>query len=199
VKTIRNLIRTCLLCVVALATSSVSAEIYLSHNLFLDVQSTSDGNGNFTYTFWGSSDNPDFSFYFTPGSGTISIQAYGVLEIQGPPDWQGTVGSDGLVTWQYAAPGGVWIDDVPLTFTLQSSIPTATLYDGATLYPRGITAGPYDEFGNPNNGGWGTESFSYLGPVAVPEPSVTAILAAGVVLLAIASLKRTASGNCPVL
>jgi hypothetical protein len=189
-KTKRNLIQACLLCVVVLATSPASAEVYLSHDLFLDVQSSSDGNGNFTYTFWGSSDNPDFSFYFTPGSGTISIQAYGVLGIQSPPDWQDSVGSDGLVTWQYAGPGGVWIHDDPLTFTLQSSISTATLYDGETLYPRGITSGPYCEFGNPNNGGWGTESFSYVGSV-VPEPSATAILAAGAALLTIASSKRS--------
>ena len=189
-KTKRNLIQTCLLCVVVLATSPVSAEVYLSHDQFLDVQSTSDGSGNFTYTIWGSSDNPDFSFYFTPGSGTISIQAYGVLGIQSPPDWQGSVGSDGLVTWQYAGPGGVWIHDDPLTFTLQSSIPMTTLYDGETLYPSGITSGPYCEFGNPNNGGWGTESFSYVGSV-VPEPSATAILAAGAALLTIASSKRS--------
>lgn len=175
---------------VVLASSPVSAEVYLSHRPFLDVQSSSDGSGNFTYTIWGSSDNPDFSFYFTPGSGTISIQAYGVLEIQSPPDWQGSVRSDGLVTWQYAGPGGVWIHDVPLTFTLHSSISTATLYDGETLYPRGITSGPFCEFGNPNNGGWGMETFSYVGPV-VPEPSASAILAAGAALLTIASSKRS--------
>ena len=189
-KTKRNLIQTCLLCVVVLATSTVSAEVYFSHRQFLDVQSSSDGSGNFTYTFWGSTDNPDFSFYFTPGSGTISIQAYGVLGIQGPPNWQGSVRSDGLVTWQYTGPGGVWIHNDPITFTLQSSIPTATLYDGETLYPHGIAAGPFCEFGNPNNGGWGTETFSYIGP-EVPEPSVTAILAAGATLLTIASSKRS--------
>ena len=179
---------------VVLATSPMSAEAYLSHGTFLDVQSSSDGSGNFTYTFWGSSVNPDFSFYFTPGSGTISIQAYGVLGIQSPPDWQGSVRSDGRVTWQYAGPGGAWIHDVPLTFTLNSSISTATLYAGTSLYPRGVTSGPYCEFGNPNNGGWGTESFSYLGPI-VPEPSATAILAMGAVLLTIASSKRRESNQ----
>ena len=190
-KTKHNLIPICLLGAALLAISPVSAEVYLSHDLFLNVQSSSDGGGNFTYTLWGSADNPDFSFYFTPGSGTISIQACGVLGIQNPPGWQGSVQSGGLVTWQYAGPGGVWIHDVPLTFTVHSSISTATLYDGEALYPRGIAAGPYDEFGNPNNGGWGTESFSYLGPVVVPEPSATTILAVGAALLTIASSKRS--------
>ena len=189
-KTKSNLIPICLLGAALLATVPASAEVYLSQSLFLNVQSSSDDNGNFTYTLSGSADNPDFSFYFTPGSGTISIQACGVLGIQSPSGWQGSVGSDGLVTWQYAGPGGVWLNDAPLTFTVHSSISTATLYDGEALYPRGITAGPYDEFGNPNNGGWGTESFSYLGPVAVPEPAATAILAAGAALLTIMSSKR---------
>lgn len=167
------------LAAVVLATSPVSAEDYLSHDLFLDVQSTSDGNGNFTYKLWGSSDNTDFSFYFTPGSGTIAIQAYGVLDIQTPPDWQGTVSSDGLVTWQYAGPGGAWLHDVPITFGVHSSISEATLYDGETLYPRGMTSGPYCEYGNPNNGGWGTESFSYVGSV-IPEPSAAALFCLGI-------------------
>jgi hypothetical protein len=176
------------LAAVVLATSPVSAEVYLSHDLFLDVQSTSDGNGNFAYTLWGSSDNPDFSFYFTPGSGTISLQACGVLDIQTPPGWQGSVSSGGLVTWQYAGPGGAWLHDVPVTFGVHSSISEATLYDGETLYPRGMTSGPYCEYGNPNNGGWGTESFSYIGSV-VPEPSAATLFGFGIFSV-VAALRR---------
>jgi hypothetical protein len=83
----------------------------------------------------------------------------------------------------------VWIYDAPLIFGLSSSIWTTVLYDGGAPYPRGVTAGPYCEYGNLNNGGWGTESFSYLGP-AVPEPPAMAIGVLTAVSLASAARKR---------
>lgn len=167
-----------------LAVLPTSAEVYLSHTLFLDVQSSADGHGNFTYTLWGSSDNPDFAFYFTPGSGSLSIRAYGVVDIQSPPGWQGSYNAEGLVTWQYVGAGGAWIHDTPLTFGLSSS------YGGEAVYSPGVAAGPFCEYGNPNNGGWGTERFSYLAPAVVPEPSAMALCLLGTVSLALASRKQ---------
>ncbi len=166
---------------VVMAVFPTSAEIYFSHELFLDVQSSSDGNGNFTYTIGGSSSNPDFAFYFTPGSGVISIHASGILGIQAPPGWQGSADNDGLVTFQCTDPEGAWIHDVPLTFGLSSAIGTATVYDD------GAASGPFCEYGNPDNGGQGTESFSYLGPVVVPEPSVIPIWMLGTISLILIS------------
>lgn len=169
-----------------LATSLASAELYSSHTLFVDAQSTSDGNGNFTYTFWGSSSNPDFSFYLTPDSGTIAIQAYGVIGVQTPPGWQASVDDGGLVTLQYSDPQGVWIRDAPIVFSLSSSIRTTTLYDGL-----GVVSGPFCQNGNPDNGGWGTQTFSYLGPIMVPEPEPIAFGVMGIIIFVLASFKRS--------
>jgi hypothetical protein len=67
------------------------------------------------------------------------------------------------------------------------------LYGSDALYGLGAAAGPYDEYGNPNNGGWGTESFSYLGPV--PEPSAVALCGLGGVSLVVA-WRRYGSKGC---
>jgi hypothetical protein len=173
-----------------MAVSPLSAEVYLSHNLFLDVQSSSDGNGNFSYSFTGSSDNPDFGFYFSDGLGTISILATGVEAVYAPPDWQGLVTSDGLVTFQYTGLGGVWIQNTPVIFSLNSSIFATKVYDSV-----GETSAPFTEFGNPNNGGWGTEAFSYLGPV--PEPSAKAVFMLGTGILACAAWRSSRVAKPP--
>jgi hypothetical protein len=181
---------------VAVATFAASAADYLSHNYLADVQSSSDGSGNFTYTFEGSSINPDFSFYFTSGSGTISFQSYGVLDVQTPVGWHASVSDTGLITLQYTGSGGAWIYDVPLTFNLHSTISAMTLYDGSALYPRGMISGPYCEYGNPGNGGLGSQEFNFLGPVQpVPEPPSTACLATAMVALTFISWKPWRSGK----
>jgi hypothetical protein len=173
-----------------LTRASGTSVVLNDHNTFIDVLSYSSGTGYFSYSITNSSINPDFGFYLTASSGRISIQSYGVLEVESPPGWEATVNNSGLVTWRRSDSQGWWIHDTPVTFSLRSSITETTVYSqqdwlpnsSVYEYPMGLITGPFTQFGNPNNGGLGTDRFSFLGPV-VPEPSTVVLFAVGLSFL----------------
>ena len=133
-----------------------------------DVVSTNDGNGLFTFTFQ-RGDTPYVWGLQTNGS--ITLQAYGVLEVRDPPGWTHSVLDPGLITWRPT--GGTNFLDEPVSFSLRCCLTEATVYEQTSdTYPPGIILGiVYALPERTEMLGGGYQSFTYIGP-ALPRLTI---------------------------
>ena len=145
----------------------------------LTVNSTTDGNGLFSYTF---SLGPDpYAWCISQANGGgIQIQSYGIFDLRSPPGWNATVQPSGLITWQPSGSDPVYVGQPSLTFSVQSSSTEAITYDQSDEpYPTGTLFGVVCSLPDHEGIALGLEGFSYLGPQEVPEPSSFALLILG--------------------
>jgi len=143
----------------------------------VSVSSTTDSHGLFTYTFdlgpapyvWG----------ISPDNGDIFMQSHGILQVISPPGWTATVDANEFITWQPTS-GTVYVGESSLTFSVLSSYTDSILYDQWGVsdpdYLKGMIGGTL--FTVPDHQGvtGGFETFSFLGPQVVPEPSCFGII-----------------------
>jgi hypothetical protein len=151
---------------------------------YLSVTSTTDGQGLFSYTFGLGS--PSYVWAVSPGAGDIQLQSYGILDVISPPGWTATVDANDYITWQPTS-DTFYLGQPSLTFSVLSSYTGSILYDQWTepdpVYPGGFVIGvictmPDDQ---PIVGGY--ETFTFLGPQVVPEPSSLALVGFSLLLM----------------
>ena len=143
----------------------------------LTVVSFTDENGFFSYTF---TRGPDPFLWGMDLSGGIVIRSYGIQAVFDPVGWESTVDNSGNITWEYVDEGTWFIEDVPVTFSLQSSISQSTMYDSTDpSYPRGVVmGGTYDM--NYEYEAVGFERFHHFGPVPEPSTAILLLVAASI-------------------
>jgi hypothetical protein len=143
----------------------------------VSVTSTTDGNGLYSYTFnLGSSSDV---WGVSPDNGDIYMQSHGIIDVINPPGWTDTVDANGFITWQPAS-GTVYVGQPSLTFSVLSSDTDSTLYNqwgvSDPTYLEGAISGTLFTLPDYQGVSSGYETFSYLGPQAVPEPSSFALI-----------------------
>ena len=130
------------------------------------VETTNHGGGLFTYTFkrgnlpyvWALGESESYT------GGVISLQSYGVLDVQEPPGWMHTVSSSGLITWTVTdGPGFL---DEPVEFSVLSCLTESKAYtyfdDGIVGYIAGVVVALPDRT---DYLGGGYQVFDFTGPV----------------------------------
>jgi len=162
----------------------VAASWTASAQPLFTVDSTTDGNGLFSYTFTQADPSYIFGVSANVGGGGIFIQSYDILDVISPPGWTASVDSTGFIDW-YPTSGTVFIGQPPLTFSVQSSSTEAITYDqNSGAYFEGILAGEAYTLPDLQPVIGGVERFSFLGPqLVVPEPSSFALFAIGIPLI----------------
>jgi hypothetical protein len=122
----------------------------------MQVASTSDGSGQFSWTF--SAAGGVF-----PEVWQFKMKLYGVQDTSSPPGWAASLDPDEFVTWNYIGGGGAPFTGAPMTISIRSSSTQSIGYGGAgnLIYPDGLYSGPV-VFGR----------FVYEGPMQIPEPSM---------------------------
>jgi hypothetical protein len=148
----------------------------------LSVTSSTDGNGLFTYTFGSSSTSLIWGAQTNQG---ILLPSFGILEISTPPDWTYSIQNETTI---YFVPksGLVYIGEPEVTFTVRSSSTSAVTYTNTTYfsdYSRGLIVGNVYTLPDHNILAGGYESFSFLGPEAIPEPTTLLFAAAALLLI----------------
>lgn len=156
---------------------------------YVSVSSTTDGNGLFSYTFdLGSS---SYVWGVSSDNGDIYMQSHGILEVISPPGWTATVDANEFITWQPTS-GTVYVGQPSLTFSVLSSYTDSILYDqwgvSDPVYLKGIIGGTLFTVPDHQGVGGGFETFSFLGPQVVPEPSSFAVI--GFALLLVKPIRR---------
>jgi len=159
------------------------------------VSSTNDGNGLFSYTFtvgdasyvWGLKGDP------ATGTGSIGMTFYGVVEVINPAGWHSSVNPQGWVQWRFTN-GIAYLGQPPVTFSIRSSSTVPAAYDDSPGYPRGSILGSVYDINTHDHLAGGFQTFPYLGP-AIPEPATVPMLAAGAVLLLVASGRKRSSNQ----
>ncbi len=125
---------------------------------FIRVRSRTDGKGLFQYEFSHGTWNPDWAYYMRPGDGGIYLYIVGVSTVSCPSGWAARYDPAGGSVFLFVQdPAGCWILNDPIVFTALTKCVEYNLGEGEIR-------GPYCVIGNPNNGGTGTEGFSYLAP-----------------------------------
>jgi hypothetical protein len=142
------------------------------------VTSTSDGSGQFTWTF-----SATGGVY--PEVWQFKMKLYGVQDTSSPAGWAASVDSDEFVTWNYVGGGGAPFTGAPMTVSIHSTSTQSVPYGGAgnLIYPDGLYSGPV-VFGR----------FPYQGPMQIPEPSTGLFLLLGVCVVAAVKI-RTVFGR----
>ena len=151
----------------------------------VSVDSTTDGNGLFSYTFH--SINTNYIIGVSDGDGGIYMQSHGILDVISPPGWAATVDDNEFITWAVSS-GTVFVGDPALTFSVRSAYTGSVLYDewgdgSDPTYLKGFLGGV--AYTLPDHVGFvgGFENFSFLGPQLIPEPGAWAIFALGTLVL----------------
>ena len=177
----RTLPKACLLSFAVLLCGLITARAHSNPNI--SVTSTNNGNGLFSYTF--TLANPNFAWGFSTNQTTMTMRFHGVESVFSPAGWTSQIDTNDFVTWRYLNADLVLLGDPSITFAIQSSSTTSALYDmfGSPDpdYPRGIVVGSIYDAPNrtPLLGGY--ETFSYIGPAVVPEPSSSALFLAAAI------------------
>jgi hypothetical protein len=134
--------------------------------LFLNVYSSTDGNGVYTYRFQGSYQNSDFSYYFTRGEGRISLSSDSVFTMQTEPGWEASY-SGNRILLEYRDPGGFWFTSgTSMTFSYTSGGTVSKILSNGSV--RGRVCEDY----NPGNGFSRNRSFGYVAPDCPNSPPV---------------------------
>jgi hypothetical protein len=171
----RTLPKACLLSFAVLLSGWLGARAQSNPNI--SVSSTHDGTGLFSYTF--TLGNPNFAWGFSTNQTTLTMRFHGVQTVFSPAGWTSQVDTNDFVTWRYLNADLVLLGDPSITFTIQSSSTTTALYDRFGPpdpdYPRGIVVGAIYDAPNRTPLFGGYETFSYVGPAVVPEPSSSAL------------------------
>lgn len=148
---------------------------------YIWVDSTTDGNGLFSYTFESASTN--YVWGLSDGNGNIVLQSHGILDVISPPGWEATVNPDETISWTVSS-GTVFVGEPALMFSVQSSFTGVASYDqllgSGDPYQGGVIGGSLYSLPNHQGVALGFERFNYLGPQVIPEPSCLALLAVGV-------------------
>src|ERR1039457_4097841 len=143
----------------------------------VSVSSITDGHGLFSYTF--DLGNPSYVWGISSNNGDIYIQSHGILEVVSPPGWTATVDANEFITWQ-PTNDTIYVGQPPLTFSVISSYTDSILYDqwgvSDPVYLKGIIGGTLFTVPDHQGVGGGYETFSFLGPQVVPEPSSLALV-----------------------
>jgi hypothetical protein len=138
---------------------------------FLNVTSTTDGNGLYSYTF--SLGNQPFVWGLGPDSGNFYLQSHGILEVITPPGWGATVDANEGISLQPIS-GLVFIGEPPVTFSVLSSSTQSVLYDGlpgSVPYPSGVIVGGFYTYPDHQHPEAAFMYFPMVGPQEVPEPA----------------------------
>jgi hypothetical protein len=155
---------------------------------FINVTSTTDGNGLFSYTF--SPGNGPFLWCLTPTSGNFYIQSHGILEVISPPGWAATVDLNEGISWRPTS-GSIFVGQPPVTFSIRSMFTDSVVYDewppGSTLYTSGVLGGAMFTLPDLQNANIGLVWFPVIGPQIIPEPSSSSL---AVVVVAAWFLRR---------
>ena len=145
---------------------------------FVSVTSTNDGNGLFSYTF--TLPSSTYAWGFTSNSSAMQMRFHGLETVFSPAGWASEIDTNNLVTWRYQNTDVVLFGSPSITFAIQSSSTTSALYNGLGAsdpdYPRGVVFGTLYEQSPLNPFVVGYETFAYVGPAIVPEPSSAALL-----------------------
>jgi hypothetical protein len=151
---------------------------------YLSVSSTTDGHGLFSYTFdlgsssyvWGVSSN----------NGGVYIQSHGILDVISPSGWTATVDANEFINWQPTS-GTVYLGQPPVTFSVLSSCTGTILYDqwgeSEPDYLKGMVGGSLYTLPDHQGVAGGYETFSFLGPQVVPEPTCFALFGFAILLV----------------
>ena len=142
----------------------------------LSVSSTTDGHGLFSYTFDRVATSP-YIWEVSPNSGGIFVQSHGILDVISPPGWTATVDANEMINWLPTS-GAMYLGQPPVTFSVSSSYSGAVLYDQPFMsgdYQSGGVLGALCTFPDHQGGAGGYETFTFLGPQVVPEPSCFAL------------------------
>ena len=144
----------------------------------ISVLSTNNGNGLFSYTF--TLGNPSYAWGFSTNESELTMRFHGIQTAFSPAGWISEVETDDFVTWRYVNTDLVLLGNPSITFAIQSSSIGTALYDnilGSPVpdYPRGIVVGSVYDVTTLTGFAVGYETFSYIGPTLVPEPSAVAL------------------------
>jgi hypothetical protein len=149
---------------------------------YLSVASSTDGNGLFTYTFGSSS---SALIWGTQTNLGIIVPSYGIVEISTPADWTYSIENETVIHF-LPKTEPVYIGEPAVTFTVRSTSTSAVAYTngpGLGEYSRGLVVGNVYTLPDHNNVAGGYESFSFLGPEAIPEPTTLLFAAAALLLI----------------
>jgi hypothetical protein len=145
----------------------------------INVASSNDGNGLFSYTF--SLGNPTYAWGLSTNNGFLTMRFHGIQQAFNPLGWVSSIDTNDVVTWRCLNSSLVLLGSPAITFSIQSSSFQPVLYNDFTSpddpYPRGLMVGGAYEISSHNGIAGGYETFSYVGPAIVPEPATTSIIA----------------------
>lgn len=149
----RYLAGSLLLCAAVLAADSPPCQVDSAH----------DGNGLYTCTF---RRGEHVGVWRLRTNDWISMQFYGVRDIEAPPGWSYSISPRGKITWR-PSEGPVFLDE-PVRFKVRSCLAESTTYDGwlpPGPYPLGHISGAVFELpGRTNFLGGGYQNFAFVGP-----------------------------------
>ena len=146
---------------------------------FINVASSNDGNGLFSYTF--TLGSPTYAWGLSLNNGSLQMHFNGLQGVFNPAGWTSSTDANNLVTWTRTDNNLTLLGSPSITFSIQSSYTQSTLYNQSglpgDLYPRGVMVGGVYEISTLNGVTGGYETFSYFGPTSVPEPTTAALIA----------------------
>lgn len=151
----------------------VRAESVIWTGALVVVESYTDGNGYYSYTF---TSNGSSYVWGLSSDGGIAIRSHGVTTAYTPPGWVvEELLPSGTLRWRFT--NGTWyVEDVPVTFAIQSKYTHSALYTDAITndsYPSGGILGSAYSVPDHGDGFAGFDRFCLLGPNAARLTGMT--------------------------
>lgn len=150
----------------------VLAAPVFAQNGMLEVFSSDNGRGLYTYTFTNGAS--EYFWGISPSSQGIYLQSYGVIQTIQPSGWAATVSPSGLVNWQVT--NGTFYFNQGVTLSVLSSYAVPRNYDGKSgnsfFSPGTLLGEVYTNDTILSLQGGGSSTFAYVGPNTNSAPTL---------------------------